>query len=167
MVGVSCNTKPTEKKYFDIPGYFKTEIGYVKSNYNNLSKLAVYNDDTSRLELKVADVNWNKEWAIFLESDINKPIYYANMSESDFGEYSSKSDKLSIQSVVLNYGKNIDGIPTNEVVGVELTIVKGNLISSTHIAAGYSRNSKYTIKGKQEIRYMNVVNSFIVEGSFH
>lgn len=164
---VGCNEKKTEKKYFDIPGYFEQQIQYVNTKYTTVSKVAVYNGDTSISESKVANVNWKKEWAIFLEADINKPIYYANMTESDFGEYFAQSKKLSIQQVKLEYAKTPEGVPGNDVIGIELSVVKGNLISSTSIEAKYQKNWGYTITGLQDIHYLNHQHSYFVEGQFH
>lgn len=166
LVLASCTEKKSEKRYFDIPGYFEKEIQYVKANHKAVSKVAVYNGDSSTSESKVMDVNWNKEWAIFLESDINKPIYYANMTESDFGEYFSQSKKLSIQKVKLEYDKTTEGMSGNNIIGIELSIVKGNLISSTSINAIYRKDWGYTICGLQDIHYLNSRHRYFVEGQF-
>lgn len=166
LIFFSCNGNRNTKRYFDIPAYFTSEIDSAKNNFQAVDKRAVYNGDTSISVVKVSGMNWKKEWAIFLEANINKPIYYANMTESDLGQYRAQSNKLSIQKVDLEYAKNADGVPISDVIGVDISISKGNLISTTEIQANYNRYIGYNIKGVQKINYLNQSNTFSIEGRF-
>jgi hypothetical protein len=162
----ACSSKPTKKKYFDIPGYFKNEIREIKEKQSTVSKTSVYNGDTSRIEKKVIDVNWEKEFAIFLESDINKPVYYANLNEAEGGDYWTFSKKIPIQEVDIDYGRAEDGFPNYQVEHVDIKIIKANLISNTVIDAEYHKGYRYIIQGTQKIEYLNQENHFYVEGKF-
>jgi len=160
----SCTKKTADKKFFDVPGYFENEIKSIKNYSSTITKLAVYNADTSYEELNVKDVNWEKEFAIFLETDINKPNYYANMTtvSENFGHritYQATSDKLKIQKVVVEYRPD-----TNRMV--EISIHKNNLISVTEIHAIYIPDSLYSISGEQKIKNLGDKNTFFVKGEF-
>lgn len=169
----ACSSKTDQKKFFDVPGYFKTEIDSIKSNYTTVSKTSVYNGDTNRQKLQVVDVNWEKEFALFLECDINKPVYYANMSlggapawhgppeeAKQWLSYSANSPKLSIQFVVI-------GKKNENVVSVGIRISKANLISVTNIDAEYEKGVGYSISGEQKIKNLGDKNTFFVEGKFN
>lgn len=171
---ISCGSNSTQKKFFDIPGYFKTEIDSLKKSNYIVSKTAVYNGDTSRQEIKASEMNWEKEFAIFLEADINKPAYYANMKQSkgvandtDFHSdiYTNSSLKNSIQLVEVGFqelGKQVD-----RATYVRVKLEKSNLVSETSIEALYSKDYKYWVKGKQKIKNLGDENNFFVEGQFH
>lgn len=167
----SCGSKTKEKKFFDVPGYFEKEIEYIKANYSTVSKTSVYNGTTQVKEFNVSEINWNKEFGIFLECDINKPIYYAN-GDGRFAPawhgpqdkfrtyyiYISKSKKLGIQLVNIEHKEN------GERVTVEIS--KSNLISITDIKASYEKNVCYQISGEQRIKGLGDKNIFFIKGEF-
>jgi hypothetical protein len=159
----SCNAPLAKKKFFDVPGYFKGEISFIQNNFTTVLKSSVYNGDSAYQQLKVSEVNWNKELAIFLESDINKPAYYANMQADDQGSCRATSNKLSIQEVLLGYGAHEE---QNRVVNVQIVISKTNLISSTNIRAEYQHGYAYTIRGDQKIKNLGDHNDFYIQGLF-
>lgn len=169
---MSCKEKTKEKKFFDVPSYFKQEIEYIKTNLSSVSKTSVYNGVISTQYLSVKDINWEKEFGIFLECNINKPVYYANMevlespawqgpSEEEKGSvmYISKNKILSIQRVSVDSRKGI-------VSGINIHLEKSNLISNTFIDAWYVKDSSYTISGEQAIKNLGDKNTFFVNGKF-
>ena len=170
----SCGSASTEKKFFDIPGFFTTEIDSLKRSNYIVSKTAVYNGDTSKQKIKASEMNWEKEFAIFLEADINKPAYYGNMKVSSGPGldtnyhttiYSNGNLKNSIQQIEvglleLSFGDTMATF-------VRIKVEKSNLISKTSIEACYSRGYKYWIKGKQKIKNLGDQNNFMVEGIFN
>jgi hypothetical protein len=169
----SCGSKNSEKKFFDVPGYFRSEIEYIKANFSTVQKRSIYNGDSTRKEFKVMDMNWEKEFGLFLECDINKPIYYAN-GEGNFAPawhgtsnefhpgymYKANSKKLNIQLVNIEYkGKN------EERVTIEIS--KSNLISNTNIHAVYEKDMGYLVSGEQHIKSLGDKNVFLMEGKFN
>jgi hypothetical protein len=162
---VTCTSKIEEKKFFDVPGYIKNEIKSIKNSESTIIKTSVYNSDTAYQSLSTKEVNWNKEFAIFLETDINKPIYYANMTVNSENSthkttYQAKSGKLNIQKVVVENGPDTHKI-------IEIEINKNNLISVTKIHALYIPDSLYIISGEQTIKNLGDQNTFFVKGEFN
>lgn len=167
-VWFSCGSKDKKKKFFDIPAYFEREIDSLSKADFDFRKISIYNGDTSKTEVKSKNINWRKEFGIFLQSDINKPAYYSNMVEMDLTDdrskrtmYRSSSNKLTVVEVDL-----IWGFMDKEVELVSIKINKDNLISSTSILAVYAKDSRYFISGIQKIKNMGSSNQFFVEGQF-
>jgi hypothetical protein len=166
----SCESPKESKKFFDIPSYFKEEIHLIKANFTEVNKTYVYNGDTSRKELKVVDIDWEKEFAFFLEADINKPAYYANMKQIPYPShafndsitktaYGTESKKLNIQFVEV--------VSHNEkVLSILIRMSKSNLISNTSLEVFYEKDKKYTIVGVQQINNLGDMNTFFIEGKF-
>jgi hypothetical protein len=164
----SCGSKNSEKKFFDVPGYFKKEVDSLSKVDFNFRKIAVYNGDTNKIEVNSKDINWKKELGIFLESDINKPSYYTHLIPIDLTDsnckrvvYKSDSDKLAIVEVDI-----IWGFMDREVKVLSIKINKNNLISSTQMLAVYVRGSRYFISGVQKIKNLGSTNQFFIEGQF-
>ncbi len=165
---ISCETKTTEKKFFDIPGYFKEEIEYITMLHSTVKKTSIYNGKKTEEQKKTIDVNWKKEWQFFLQADINKPVYIANMQQHDLSDsiqkrilYTSNSSKTTIQRVELVWGflnKNVDI--------VSISTRKNNLISSSEMMGIYIRGKRYFISGTQRTKYIGSSTSFSVEGFF-
>jgi hypothetical protein len=164
----ACSNTATTKKFFDIPGYFKQEVEYIKTNFSTVSKTSVYNNDSSHQDFKVTDVNWEKEFAIFMECDINRPIYYANMKElkstvndtnSTTITYESSSPKTRIQRVKIGFTEK-----GNQPDFVSIQLEKSDLISVTSIEALYVKGSRYQVQGKQKVKQLGDENHFFVEG---
>lgn len=169
----SCGGVEQEKKFFDIPEYFNREIIYIKSSFSGLSKSSKYNGHSSYQTFTVKDINWEKEFAIFIECDINKPIYFANMKEMDSPASDTKShnqtyqceySKASIRRVDIFF----DSIAKSatSVKSIRITINKSNLISATNIEAYYRKGELYSISGEQTIKILGSKNSFFIEGRF-
>jgi hypothetical protein len=174
----SCGSKTREKKFFDVPGYFMGEIEFIKQHYSGVSKTTVYNDDTSFVQIKVADTNWEKEFSLFLGCDINKPIYYSSMkynfplpSRGDFlEEYIALNSKAPIRRISIDHYSSEHG-PVKE---IKIEVVKKNLISSTHLNLRYTSLANgevgdsgkiYFIEGTQVTKGLRGTNSFKVAGT--
>jgi len=164
----SCESNTNEKKFFDVPAFFKNEIALIEKENYVITKAYAYNYQGSKMDVKASDIKWENEFAIFLESDINKPAYFANMEVINASYdplesntlYKSKSKKLNIQSVkVTSCG--------GEVKDISIHINKSNLISNTTIDAYYSKGIRYSIIGTQNINQFNEKNVFWVEGRFY
>jgi hypothetical protein len=180
----SCGSKSTEKKFFDIPGYFLSEIDSIQTKFTTLKKTTVYNSDTFHYEQSVSAVNWKKEWALFLESNINRPIYYSNMEvkldarlEGPRRYYMTKYGRCPIQRVeVYEIRKSKeDGSEDFQVSEIIVVAKKENLISSSSYSLnywhegnpmGFPRNAGYRIIGSQKIKGLAGENYYCVEGIF-
>jgi len=168
----SCGSKNQEKKFFDVPGYFEKEIEYIKITYSAVSKTSSYNGETQMKEFKVTEINWKKEFGIFMECDINRPIYYANLSKIPTAaldtnahsiKYKSKSTKTNIDEIEIGFTELSTG---DEAHFISVRIRKSNLINATSIKAIYAKDHYYRIEGDQHVKYLGEHNSFKVEGVF-
>ena len=163
---LGCRNTTPQKKFFDIPAYFRKEIKTLQTNAITISKSSTYNGHRSQQDLRASNINWEKELAVFLEADINKPAYLANMrvdSTAYPGKgyqlmYTATSPKLSIRHVVINMKEE------EELVNID--IEKSNLISTTHINAYYLKGKRYAISGEQAVQNLGDQNQFFIEGNF-
>ncbi len=173
----SCDSKTQEKKFFDVPGYFKAQQDTIKSKYTILRKHSVYNGDSSKTISKVSEINWDKELALFIECNLNKPIYYANAQKNIAGDstffqdenYEIKSKSAFIKEVRI---KKASGIPFM----ISIDLAKDNLISSTRIKLFYhtlhipflvdkpEAEILYSIRGEQVLKGLNQKSTFEVVG---
>jgi len=162
--------KQGEKFFFDIPGYFKHEIEYIKTNFSSVSKISVYNGDTSQQQLKVNEVNWEKEFALFLKSDINKPLYVANMHKVDWPlplQVDSSVEKQGYSVVANNKNLDIQEVGIGKIPQtIEIIIRKSNLLSETLIKANYMKDSAYSILGEQHLKGFSN-NTFLITGKLN
>jgi hypothetical protein len=169
----SCGSKNSEKKFFDVPGYFRSEIKYIKANFSTVQKRSIYNGDSTRKEFKVMDMNWEKEFGLFLECDINKPIYYANMKIGNSSYdgatiystlYTNKSEKYPIRGVKIDFCKPAEG--DDYPISVQINSQRSNLINATQLTAFYKKGERYFIEGTQRIKQLGDENHFFIEGKF-
>lgn len=169
----SCEQKVQDKKFFDVPGYFKKEIKYIKQTFRAVTKTTIYNADSSITEFKVSDINWEKEFAIFLESDINKPIYYANLKtvpqpalDTNYHhlKYINIYPKANLQEVYIGFRELSSG---DQAEFIMIKIKKLNLINVTNIVATYSKNNFYCIEGDQSLKHLGIPSTFFVKGVFN
>ena len=97
LLGCGSAEKSVQKNtYFAWSAFLKQQInGFAQSN-QRVHKTVVMD---GKKEVKiVSNVDWEKEFALYLEADLNKPAYeksYDNLSEPGFYWYSLKKGKDS------------------------------------------------------------------------
>ena len=105
LLGCGSAEKSVQKNtYFAWSAFLKQQInGFAQSN-QRVHKTVVMD---GKKEVKiVSNVDWEKEFALYLEADLNKPAYeksYDNLSEPGFYWYSLKKDEsLPVKKMIIH-----------------------------------------------------------------
>lgn len=157
---ISCSsglTKAKNDQFFGIKEYFENEIITLKENAFLISKKSTYNTKSDSIKQKSKDVNWENEWALFLELDINKPSYYNAMDYSKTRHeerYTNTKKSMPIQSVVL-------ALENNVLKKVSIEIKTSNFISNEKINLEYIPLSSYKIEGRKKTMFSDEENYLI------
>ena len=102
-----CGTEEVVKQknaYYSWEDYLTAEIAQVTKGQHRLQKTVILNGKKEDLILK--EVDWEKEWALFKEADLNKQAYqtaYDHFSEPGMIWYSLKpGENLPVKKFVLH-----------------------------------------------------------------
>ena len=141
--------------YYPWESYLTTEIAYVIKQGNRLQKSVIL--DGEKEEKVLPDVDWKKEWALFLEADLNKAAYqtaYDHFSEPGMIWYSLKpGENLSVKKFVLHLDAE------ERPVKVEIEVEQKNLLFETHkkLFMNFSEGhvETYYIEGSQQMTWAN------------
>ncbi len=103
----------------------------------------------------VSDIDWSKEWALFLEADLNKPAFeksYDNLSEPDMIWYSLKlGESLPVKKFMVH----LDDL--NRPTRVEIEVSQKNFLFETsknmHMTFSDGHVQTYYIEGSQKLRW--------------
>jgi len=139
--------------YYPWESYLTTEIAYVIKHGNRLQKSVIL--DGEKEEKVLPDVDWKKEWALFLEADLNKAAYqtaYDHFSEPGMIWYSLKpGENLSVKKFVLHLDAE------ERPVKVEIEVEQKNLLFETHkkLFMNFSEGhvETYYIEGSQQMTW--------------
>ncbi|MEN9363801.1 MAG: hypothetical protein RI903_1110 [Bacteroidota bacterium] len=139
--------------YYSWESYLNTEIAYVIKQGNRLQKSVIL--DGEKEEKVLLDVDWKKEWALFLEADLNKAAYqsaYDHFSEPGMIWYSLKpGENLSVKKFVLHLDAE------ERPVKVEIEVEQKNLLFETHkkLFMNFSEGhvETYYIEGSQQMTW--------------
>ncbi len=118
----NAEIKDKEHKYFDLEGLVKNQIALLDQNKPTIRKIAVIDGEEESIESNA--LNWEKEFVMFMESDINKSkllmqydteqftsdagdeiIKYTNVDETGTGVVSmeivkkGKNDKIKVVTI--------------------------------------------------------------------
>jgi hypothetical protein len=158
----SCNYSTpkgqnTNTSYFDIKGYFDSEIASLSKLNPSITKTVGINGSLETKKLKIRD--WKSELSAFTDADINRASWKGLFKVS-------KSDTL------LNYTSNDDKVPIKDVKIYTLNgkverivVIKENenyLYNSIDTLSYYS-GSMYRIQKQQNIRFLSDKN-YLIEG---
>lgn len=102
-------------------------------------------------------MDWEKEWAVFLEADLNKPAYklsYDNLSEDGLIWYSAKiGEKVPVKT----FKMHLDAL--GKPLQVEINISQSNFLFETSKKLNMNiidgRVETYSIDGYQKIRFLS------------
>jgi hypothetical protein len=151
LLGCGSAEKSVQKNtYFAWSTFLKQQInGFAQSN-QRVHKTVVMD---GKKEVKiVSNLDWEKEFALYLEADLNKPAYeksYDNLSEPGFYWYSLKKDEnLPVKKMIIHLDANEH--PTK----MEVEISQKNFLFETRkkLFMNFSegRIQTYYIEGMQQ-----------------
>jgi hypothetical protein len=138
----------TKSTYFDIAGYFASEVSRLKKLSPTVRKQVIVKGETEVKEIKIKD--WEIELASYVNADINKTSW-----RNQF--YISKNDRLT------TYITNNPKIPVktvevhsvgNKVIGIKIFKLSENALYDAIDTLIYFPDSIYIIKNEQKIKLL-------------
>jgi hypothetical protein len=151
LLGCGSAEKPMQNNtYFAWSAFLKHQMnGYAKSN-QRVHKTVVLD---GKKEVKiVSNLDWEKEFALYLEADLNKLAYeksYDNLSEPGFYWYSLKKDEnLPVKKMIIHL--DAEERPTK----VEIEMAQKNFLFETRkklfMSFSDGKIQTYYIEGMQQ-----------------
>lgn len=157
MSQISCSAPDSNTKgdtYYDWEGFLQGAIHDLKTRPKMVQKSIFLGDKQEEKVIK--SMNWEKEWAVFLEADLNKPAYqlsYDNLSEDGLIWYSAKiGEKVPVKA----FKMHLDAI--GRPLQVEIIVSQSNFLFESskklnmNIIDGHVET--YSIEGNQKIRFL-------------
>ncbi len=153
--------KPVEElktsNYFDIKSVFKNQIKKFKLEKPSFTKQVIINGlEESK---KLATINWGKELAPFVESDLNKAafqgIYDIIKTDSTISYALKSGEKAPISSIFIKKSGN-------QISSIQINAKDKNILYhwEKNMLASFEKGilKKYSIEGKQKILIFDVEN---------
>lgn len=157
----SCenNESNFEKKYFDLKGYVLAQIKLLKS----VEVKKTWKIDSAIETKKLKKLNWEKEFGLFTQSDINKKAYlqsYLEIKNIKSIEYNLKNnEELPIKQMVIWFNEN------REVQKIKIVKeAKNYLYHSILVLSLFSKNGKiysYSIENNQKVFFGKMKHSVV------
>lgn len=142
----------TVQKYFDLNGYFETEIRRLSADTTRLKKTVAIDGSKETQNLLTKTVNWEKELAVFTASDLNKPAFFdayridsIAKGDTNIITYTALRTNLRTQYLALHALKRqaIERVTVKNQVSNPLYTLQETLIYQPHL--GYSITSKQKV----------------------
>lgn len=153
----------TEKFYFDLKGFFEQEASYLYEQNITAEKYLINEKDTQILTL--SNINWEKELAPFINSDINKPAWKESytvdsvlMNEKLQSIIYSSSEKnlLAKQIQIRFYNDNVSHVYIEN--ASKNYIYNSAQILSYHVRKGFAIEGEQDIVLGKDLHYKIIVN---------
>lgn len=144
-------------QFFDIKGYFNTEIIKLTRTNPLTDKIVSHNKDSENKKVKISD--WKQELDLFIKSDINRPAWknsYIVIDNDSALIYRAKYAELQMREMVI---KRIAG----KIKWILIFNKTTNILYQTFEKLSYFPDSAYVIEKDQRIRLMKN-NHYSIEG---
>jgi hypothetical protein len=149
-----------EEYFFSLKNYFENEARRLSKEQPTILKEVKRNSSAEEKEMKIQ--NWEKEFGLFIESDINKISWkdsYQEIIHQDTLIYQSKDPKLRTQEIVIvKENKQIKEIFIKNIIE--------NYLYSSVEELKYYPDSIYQINKKQDVILLGS-NAYYIAGYFH
>lgn len=162
LFSLSCSPKagnPAVVSFFSLKDYFQEEAQRLTAKNVSIMKQVKRNTSSESKEIRIED--WEKEFSLFIESDINK-ISWKNSYDSSISQdstiYLANDSTLRTRKIVII--KNGDRVK-------EITIqnVVKNYLYSTQENLTYFPDSLYLINKHQNV-WLIGENDYLISGRF-
>lgn len=154
LLTFGCSNQSKEKQqreltYFDIKGYFESEIARLDKLKPSITKSVEVNDSLESKAIRISD--WKKELSVFTEADINRASWKGlfklqKLKGSD--TYTSDDDKVPVKKVRISF--NDQGL--SEIL---IVLNNSNSLYSAQDSLFYYPDSLYRIKKTQDIKLLS------------
>ena len=145
----SAQQQQRELTYFDIKGYFETEVNRLNKLKPSITKSVEINDSLERKAVRILD--WKKELSIFSEADINRASWKGlfKLEKHDGTDiYTSDDEKVPVKKLALRFeGKRIKQIL--------IVLNTDNSLYDSKDSLSYYPDSLYRIKKTQHIKLLS------------
>lgn len=146
-------------KYFDLKKYFTAEALRLTKQHVVVLKTASYNGQQQTKPTPIKD--WNRELALFTESDINKASWkdsYTAKANADSIVYTAIDTTLHTRRILI-------GLSNNKVRCIQINNFTKNMLYQTGEQLAYYPDSLYSIKKQQAIVLLGT-NKYTITGKF-
>jgi hypothetical protein len=149
----SCSKKDTniQKKYFDLSGLIAREIVDLKKSNITISKTWMIDNITDNKTLD--SIDFEKEFAFFLQSDINKSAYLKSYIEEKTDSSTTykliSTENLPVKSILIKNGNNKSLNFIQIISSVDNYLYKTNSVYSLEMLNNQIVN--YKIKSTQKL----------------
>lgn len=157
---ISCTEdrkSPVTHSYFDIEGFFNTEVIRLNKANPSILKIVSHNNETEKLNVKIKD--WKKELDLFISSDINKPSWRNSYNIKKNGStttYTALDSTLKIRNIkIQKSGKRI--------FHIRIEKEEANDIYTSEERLFYYPDSLYIIQKKQSVKVLGK-NTYLITG---
>lgn len=166
LILASCaynKKKQTDKEiYFDISKFINSQINFLNKNNYSLIKKLTFNKNYSVDTLKV---NWKKEFALILETNINKPALKGEYKSDTIFKNKQKiisyySHKYPVKKLTVYYNEN------NEVNKIKILYEKNNFLYKENYKILFVKDSFYKIYGNTSFLFF-LNNRFLIKAYFY
>lgn len=144
-------------KYFDLQGYFKTEVARLNKLTQPILKTVTHNGATETRRVKIT--NWPRELNLFIEADINKPAWrdsYQIQQTDHTSIYMAKDTTLKTREIIINK-------KDSKVQWIIIYNYTHNMLYTNHEKLVYVPDSVYSIEKTQHVKLMGI-NRYTITG---
>lgn len=154
-------------EYFGLQSYFKNEVNILQNMYNRCSKTVFLN--SQRQNREVHNIKWERELALFTDTDLNKPawrgLFEVSTQANDsikIVNYKATNKNIPLQLVTLSYYKSFS---EEKPLMVYIKNHTHNPIYETTEYLYYNAKKGYTIENQQDVLFVGK-NTYKIEGNF-
>jgi len=140
---------------FNIKNYFLSEIEKLENDKKSLTKTIAHQNENSTETLTYNSPDWNKEFKLFLESDVsNKAVadYYQIDTIKNKINYLATNEKVSVKKLNITFTNDA----LTQIDSLYLLKSNENIISKLEQQLNYSANKNYSISIKQKMPFSGV-----------
>ncbi|MFD1631481.1 hypothetical protein [Pseudopedobacter beijingensis] len=148
-----------ELSYFNIKGYFEKEADKLSNLNPTVHKNISYNKQVEEKEVKIED--WHQEFALFIDSDINKSSWrrsYRKDSTSYKTTYTALEDKLRTRKIEISFDTE------NRPLHFKIENNVSNYLYDSHEVLEYIPDSLYRINKFQKVVVLGQ-NDYAITGN--
>ena len=147
----------TSGKYFDLQGYFKTEVAKLSKLPDTILKTVIHNGVAESKRVKID--NWPRELNLFVESDINKPAWrdsYKIQQTDHTTIYMATDTTIKTREIIIN--KKDD-----KVAWIIIYNFTKNILYTNREKLTYVPDSMYKIEKTQHVKLLGI-NRYAITG---
>jgi len=162
LVFQSCSTNKSEVqaiRYFDIPGFFRSEIDALEAS--NSSVIKTVETDGKTEQKQVRPDSWRDELAVFSAFDLNKSSFIGKYQVDStikgdllFLNYRSLDAKLPIKNCAFTF-KN------SQLITAQAHKLESSLVLKSEMRWRFVPDSGYSVSGSQQVRGLEPTLYFV------